>query len=37
MTKLFNILNNECVFLSDEAYKLLISEYYEIMRKYAEE
>lgn len=37
MTKLFNILNNECTFLNDEDYRLLISEYYEIMRKYIDE
>ncbi|ELV05932.1 hypothetical protein H263_07303 [Brachyspira hampsonii 30599] len=34
MTKLFNILNNECTFLSDEDYGSLISEYYEIISKY---
>ncbi len=37
MTKLFNILDNECTFLNDEDYRLLISEYYEIMMKYIEE
>ncbi|AEM22600.1 hypothetical protein Bint_1984 [Brachyspira intermedia PWS/A] len=36
MTKLFNILDNECTFINDEDYRVLISEYYEIIRKYEE-
>lgn len=36
MTKLLNALNNDCIFIDDEEYNLLISEYNDIIENIEE-